>query len=455
MINLKSKTNILTILILLGVVLGALIGHFILFDPNATAEAMAERTSGWNFAGNLVLIRPLKLIAAPLIFTSVILGVTSVGDPKKLGFLGSVTLVFYVSTMILAVGTGVTMGAVAKPGAGVPPEVTEAARAQGLAEDAAAVASGGAPSGNLGSAWAEILRLLVPDNFAEALVNPDYLSIITVCIFLGIGLLVIGEKAKPFMTVVESLHEALMSLVRAILWLMPLGVLLLVAAAVGNMGLGVLASALARYVGTVLGGLGVHMFIMLPLVLWLTTRINPYVYMWRIRQALLTAFGTSSSVATLPVTIETTRDLGGCSKRASGLVLPLGATVNMDGTALYQGIAVIFMYQALTPDIALGFSQYLVIVLTATLSAVGAAGIPGGSLVTTIIILNAVNQTLAANNPGIPLLPPAAGLALILPVDRVLDMCRTAVNVWGDSVGARVLTRLAPDIEEEKAEAFA
>ncbi len=451
MVNLKSKTNILTALILLGVVLGALIGHFFLFDASASPEALAEKTGGWNFAGNLVLIRPLKLIAAPLIFTSVILGVTSVGDPKKLGVLGGVTLVFYVTTMILAVGTGVTMGASVRPGTGVPPEVTEAARAQGAAEATARPDAGG----DLGSAWAEILRLLVPDNFAEALVNPDYLSIITVCIFLGVGLLVVKEKAKPFLDVVESLHEALMALVRAILWLMPLGVLLLVAAAVGNMGLGVLASALATYVATVLGGLGVHMFIMLPMVLWVTTRVNPYVYMWRIRQALLTAFGTSSSVATLPVTIETTRDLGGCSKRASGLVLPLGATVNMDGTALYQGIAVIFMYQALAPDVALGFSQYLVIVLTATLSAVGAAGIPGGSLVTTIIILNAVNQTLAANNPGIPLLSPAAGLALILPVDRVLDMCRTMVNVWGDSVGARVLTRLAPDVEEERAEAFA
>jgi len=233
---------------------------------------------------------------------------------------------------------------------------------------------------------------------------------------------------------------------------MPIGVFFLVAASVGQMGLGTLVDALARYVGTVFLGLGIHMFVTLPLILWLLARTNPFKYLWAIKPALLTAFGTSSSMATLPVTIETTSDLGGCSKRASGLVLPLGATVNMDGTALYQGIAVIFMYQAFGYD--LGFAQYLVIVLTATLSAVGAAGIPGGGLVTTIIILSAVNRTIAAGNPNIEMLPLAAGLGLILPVDRILDMTRTMVNVWGDSVGARIITRLAPDVEEEREKAF-
>lgn len=450
--TLRSRTNLLTLLIVIGVVLGALVGQIFLFDAGASQEALSQATGFWRSAGDIILMRPLKLIAAPLIFTSVLIGVTSVGDPKKLGLLGGATVLFYLLTMIFAVTLGVTLAATLQPGKGMPEEVKQAAAVSGQEQLEARDISTTEGAQDLGSAWGEILRLMIPDNFAQALVTPEYLSIITVTIFLGVGLLVAREKGKPFIKVVESLHEALMILVRAILWLMPIGVFFLVAASVGQMGLSTLVDVLARYVGTVFLGLGLHMFITLPLVLWLLARTNPFKYLWAIKPALLTAFGTSSSMATLPVTIETTSDLGGCSKRASGIVLPLGATINMDGTALYQGIAVIFMYQAFGYD--LGFAQYLVIVLTATLSAVGAAGIPGGGLVTTIIILNAVNQTLAADNPDIPMLSVAAGLGLILPVDRILDMTRTMVNVWGDSVGARIITRLAPDVDEEKEKAF-
>lgn len=449
----RNKTNLLTLLIVIGVVLGALVGELFVFEPGATQEAVKASVGFWQTAGDVILLRPLKLIAVPLIFTSVLIGVSSVGSAKKLGVLGGATLVYYIVTMILAVTVGVTVAALLKPGEGIPPEVQETARAFGAQQMSERAISETAGSEGLGSAWKEILYLLVPDNFARALVAPDYLSIITVTILLAVGLLAAGEKGKPLLTVVESLHEALMILVRAMLWLLPIGVFFLVVASVGSMGLSTLTQALAKYVACVTGGLMFHMFVSLPLVLWLLTRINPFKYLWSIKPALLMAFGTASSMATLPVTIETTRDLGGCSKRASGLVLPLGATVNMDGTALYQGIAVIFMFQAFGYD--LHFAQYLVIVLTATLSAVGAAGIPGGSLVTTIIILNAVNTTLAANDPNIPKLPLAAGLGLILPVDRILDMMRTVVNVWGDAAGARVLTRLAPDVEEEKEKAFA
>ena len=242
-----------------------------------------------------------------------------------------------------------------------------------------------------------------------------------------------------------------MTIVMWVIWLMPLGVFFLVAAAVGQVGLEQLTASLARYVVIVLVGLLFHMFVTLPTVLWLATRSNPFKYMWGIKPALLTAFGTSSSMATLPVTIETAAEAG-CSKRAAGLVLPLGATVNMDGTALYQGITVIFLFQAFGYDLA--FTEYVVVVLTATLAAVGAAGVPGGSLATIMIIITAVNTTLGAQGGDFKPLPVAA-IMLILPVDRFLDMLRTMVNVWGDSVGARIITRLAPDIEEEKEAAFA
>ncbi|TVQ31101.1 MAG: dicarboxylate/amino acid:cation symporter [Phycisphaeraceae bacterium] len=454
----QRKANILTVLILAGVVLGVLIGHFILWDPGLMlldpaerSERIQQNTGWWHAAGDFILMRPLKLIAMPLIFTSVLIGVTGVGDPKRLGVLGGATLVFYLATMIFAVTLGVTLGATLKPGDGVSEDLRAAAATVGE-QHLGQRGLDDPGQQDLGSAWRQILELMIPDNFVGAIVNEHFLSIITVTIVMGIGLLIAGPRGRPFIAVVESLHEALMILVRALLWIMPLGVMFLVAWSVGSMGLANLAGALGKYAGIVALGLGIHMFVTLPLVLWLVGRVNPYKYMWQMRPALFTAFGTASSMATLPVTIESATNLGGCSKRSAGIVLPLGATVNMDGTALYQGIAVIFMFQAFGYD--LHFAQYLAIVLTATLAAVGAAGIPAGGLVTTIIIISAVNSTLAAGDPTIPALPLAAAIGLILPVDRILDMCRTSVNIWGDATGARIITRLAPDDVEEKEKAF-
>lgn len=437
-----SKENLLTILIVVALVLGALVGQFLLHDPSATKEKMEQAVQPWKVAGDLVLIRPLMLIIIPLIFTSVLTGVTSIGDPKKLGVLGGATLIFYVVTMVFAVTTGVTLAWLFNPGGAA----TSLAATQ-VADAAATLPS--APAGGLGAAWLQILYLLVPNNFFSAAANNETLSIITATIALGIAITVIGTKARPFVVVVESLHEILMTLVRWILWLLPIGVFFLVAWAVGRMGLKELFDSLKWYVLVVFAGLAIHMFGTLPLVLWALTKINPFKYLWSMKPALLMAFGSASSLATMPVTITTSVTKGGCSRRASGLVLPLGATVNMDGTALYQGVAVIFLFQAF--GIELHFTQYLVIVLTATLAAVGAAGVPGGSIATTLIVIAAVNTTLAAT-PGVPVLPLSA-IGIILGVDRILDMCRTTVNVWGDSVGARIITRIAPDDPDPAKEA--
>jgi len=436
----RKSTNLLTILVLVALVLGAIIGQFFLYEPGATPERVEEVVGPWKTAGDLLFIRPLKLMIIPLVFTSVLIGITSVGDPKKLGLIGGATVVFYVSTMILAVGLGVSLAALFTPGGGFPPEQLI---------DAGQIASDDAPAGSLTSAWVELLQQMVPDNFLGAAVDAAALSVITATILLGVALVANGDKSRPFIEIVESLHEALMTVIRWVLWLMPIGVVFLVAAAVGQVGFGTLFEALGKYVAVVLVGLLIHSMITLPAVLAAFTRVNPYRYLWDMRPALITAFSTSSSMATLPVTIETAADQAGCSRRAAGIVLPLGATVNMDGTALYQGIAVIFLFQAYGLD--LGFAEYLVIVLTATLSAVGAAGIPGGGIPIMMIIIAAVNTTLVGAGKA-PL--PESAIALILPVDRILDMCRTTVNVWGDSVGARVVTRLAPDIDREKEAAF-
>ncbi len=447
-----SKRLLLTILIFAGLILGALIGQFMLFDPQASIEKVNQTVGFFELAGKYVFIRPLMLIVVPLVFTSVLTGVVSIGDPKKLGLLGGATLAFYVITMLMAVGVGVTLGATTKPGVGIDQALiasTQVAGEERVESIKQKQASEGGGEG-IGAAWKKILDQMIPDNFLKAGAEGQALSIITATMLLGIGLVAVGDRAGPFVGAVESLHEALMTLVRWIIWLMPIGVMFLMAGAVGRTGIHAMFASLAKYVVVVIIGLGIHSFITLPVVLFLFTRTNPYKFIWNMRPALLMAFGTASSMATLPVTIETARDYGGCSKRATGLVLPLGATVNMDGTALYQGIAVIFMFQAFGYELHL--AEYLVIVLTATLSAVGAAGVPGGSLATIMIIIAAVNTTLAGTGKD-PLPPEAIGL--IIGVDRILDMCRTMVNVLGDSVGARIITRLAPDLEESRERAFA
>jgi Na+/H+-dicarboxylate symporter len=442
-----SKRNLLTGLIFAGLVLGVLIGHFFLFKKEPTESDMAT-VQAWQTAGRIVFLRPLQLLIVPLIFTSVLTGITSIGDPKKLGLLGGATIFYYTVTMIIAVGLGVTLAILTNPGAGLTGVDLQATLAAG-ADLASRAPEGGATQG-LGNAWLAIVYQMVPNNFLQSAVEVQALSIITATMLLGVGVVAVGQKAEPFRIAVEGLHEVLMTIVMWVIWLMPLGVMLLVAASVGQVGLRTLTESLARYVVIVLGGLGIHMFVTLTVILWLATRTNPFRYMWNIKTALLTAFGTSSSMATLPVTIETAAEAG-CSRRAAGLVLPLGATVNMDGTALYQGITVIFLFQAFGYD--LHMTEYVVVVLTATLAAVGAAGVPGGSLATIMIIITAVNTTLGAQGGDFEPLPLAA-VALILPVDRFLDMCRTMVNVWGDSVGARIITRLAPDIDEAREKAF-
>jgi solute carrier family 1 (high affinity glutamate transporter) protein 1 len=235
-----------------------------------------------------------------------------------------------------------------------------------------------------------------------------------------------------------------------VIWLTPIGVFLLVAGTVGRIGLGELLGPLSRYMATVLVGLAIHAFIVLPLVLRLFAGGNPYRFMWRMKRALLTAFGTDSSSATLPVTIETAQEEAGCSRRASGFVLPLGSTINMDGTALYEAVAVVFLFQFFGID--LSFTELVVVVITATLAAIGAAGIPSAGLVTMVIVITAVNTSLAGR--GAEALPLSA-IGILLGVDRILDMCRTTVNVWGDAVGAKIITRIAPDEEPGDAPAEA
>ncbi len=439
------RGSLLTVLILIGLVAGALFGRYVLLG---SMEPSAE--DHWTRqAGELILVRPLLLLIVPLVFVSVVVAVASIGDPIRLGVVGCSTVLYYLVTMLVAATLGAVLVATFRPG-DLPQETLSELRGgaeQDLAAhpDVAGSIERARTEGQdeLGGAWLEMLRRIVPANLVAEMTGGRTLGVMLFALLLGLALAAAGEPAQPAVRVFESLLDAMLRVVRWLIWLVPAGVFLLSAWTVGRSGFDDLVGPLAKYVGLVVAGLFIHAAIVLPAVLALATRQNPYRFMWQMRRALLTAFGTASSPASLPVTLESALAEGGCSRRAAGLVLPLGAAVNLNGTALCEAIAVVFLFQLW--GIPLNFGELVIVVMTAALAAVGAAGLPGAGAVTTLIVISAVNKALEGHGLPESELLPAAAIGVILGVDRVLEMCRSAANVWGDAVGAKIMTRLAPD----------
>lgn len=438
----------LTLWILIGLVAGAVLGQ-VLFQHYDGAVPTTWIAS-LNLVGNTIFMGLLKMVLIPLVAASVIVGVNAIGDPARLGRVGGLTVAYYFGTMLVAVVTGLIMVSLIMPGdpsgdgSGLGLGIIgsgEAAYAETSGDMRSRVETTG-QAGMLG-AFANLIKQLIPSNPLGAAADFQLLPVIAFSIILGVALAAGGSATRPAVQFFEALLDAVMRIVDWILRLAPIGVFALVAWTVARIGLGSLFGPLAAYVSTVIGALLIHALITLPLVFWLCLRLSPWPYLRGMRPALMTAFGTDSSSATLPVTIESA-EASGASKRASQFVLPLGATINMDGTALYEAVAVVFLFQAYGID--LGSAELVLIAITATLAAVGAAGIPSAGLVTMVIVVEAVNNSLGAV-PGAATLPIAA-VGLILGIDRLLDMCRTVVNVWGDAVGARIITRFAPDDPE-------
>ncbi|MBH07130.1 MAG: sodium:dicarboxylate symporter [Phycisphaeraceae bacterium] len=445
-----SKHTILTIGILAGLIFGGVVGQvmFTAYGGNVPTAAL----EGFKFIGDTFFIGLLKMVLIPLVVSSVIVGVATIGDPSQLGRVGGWTVLYYLCTMVIAVVLGVFLVTTVAPGdpnrdgSGIGPEVIakgEAAyghegelKRQRIEKKAEAGRHGVA--GALWESFRNIAKQLIPANPIGAAAKGQILPVIAFSLILGIVLTSIGARGQPLIDVFRSLFAAIMKLVDWILWLAPMGVFCLVTWTVARLGGEELLRPLAKYMVVVVAGLLVHGLIVLPLVLWVFGRTNPYVFICQMREALMTAFGTDSSSATLPVTMECAEQLGGVSKKSAGFVLPLGATINMDGTALYEAVAVVFLFQCY--GIELGTTELAVIVVTATLAAVGAAGIPSAGLVTMVIVVEAVNNSLGGDKTL-----PLAAVGIIIGVDRILDMCRTTVNVWGDAVGAKIITRIAPD----------
>lgn len=386
--------------ILLGLIAGLILGH----------NASYIKPLGALF------IRLLKMIIVPLIFASVVMGVASIGDIRYLGRIGGKTLAYYLTTTGLSVLLGLVLVNLIRPGVGA--EIGLSGVPERLQK--------GPPS------LLDTMMGIIPVNPFKALAEMDVLSIIAFALLFGGVLTTLGERGATILGFFDGLNEIMMRITALVMRLAPIGVFALMADMVGSTGLDIL-QPLAKYMAVVLLGLFIHGVGTLPFLLWLVGRVHPLSFARHMSPALATSFSTSSSSATLPLTMECIEENAGVPNRVASFVLPLGATVNMDGTALYESVAALFIAQAY--GFPLTLSAQMVIFLTATLAAIGAAGIPGAGLVTMAIVLNAV---------GLPL----EGIGLILAVDRVLDMCRTTVNVWGDAVGAAVIARSEGDLLE-------
>ncbi|HOE96268.1 MAG TPA: dicarboxylate/amino acid:cation symporter [Candidatus Sumerlaeota bacterium] len=399
-----------------------------------------------SYIGSDIFMGLLKMLIMPLIVSSVIVGVTSAGDFSRLGRMAGMTFCYFFSTMLLAVALGLVLVSVIQPGRGFfdgpggdearATYLTMGAERRGEMEAMHATEGVDSPKTTMDALMGILIRM-VPNNPVDDLARGQTLPVIVFSIFFGIILSMIGPSGRPLIDLMRALMDVMIKMTEYVLCLAPVGVFFLVGRAVAGIGLETFAQKIGVYMFTVIAGLLLHGFVVLPLILWIFGRTNPWRFTIAMREALLLAFSTASSSATLPVTIDCAQTRGGCSRRASGFVLPLGSTVNMDGTALYEAVAVVFLAQAFSGG-AIPLSDLIILALTATLAAVGAAGIPEAGLTTMIIVITAVNAG------GTVYIPPAA-IGLILGVDRILDMTRTMINVWGDAVGARIITRREPD----------
>jgi Na+/H+-dicarboxylate symporter len=400
--------------ILIGMGLGVLVGLAVnesVSVPGLSFIDEPARVVLGPFLGPVgqVFIKLLKMLIVPLIVASMVMGVARVGDIRKLGSLGGRTFAFYVLTTFASVLVGLILVNIVRPGVGgsslggVVPDVVDTPVSVG-----------------------SILINMIPDNPIKAAAEGDILPLIIFSLLLGAVLTTLGKRAEALVGFFDSLNEAMMKLTDWVIRLTPVGVFALIATVVAETGPGIFANV-GRYMLTVLLGLAVHALVTLPLLLKFAGGVSPRVYAARISPALTTAFSTASSSATLPLTMECVEVESGVSKRVSSFVLPLGATINMDGTALYESVAAVFIAQLYGIDLSLG--QQVVIFFTATLAAIGAAGIPSAGLVTMAIVLKAV---------GLPL----DGIGIIIAVDRILDMFRTSINVWGDATGCVVISRM-------------
>jgi len=398
----KIKGNLLTqilIAFVIAIILGLIFGESInVLQP----------------LGDLFL-RLIKFIIAPLVLATLVIGVASIGDPKSLGRVGSKTIAYYLITTAIAILIGLSVAFMISPGKGLsvettPPSEVEINETEGVIQT---------------------FLNIVPENPFTALAEGDILQIIFFAIFLGLAITLLGKKAEPVYNFFEAFSEVMMKITGIIMKFAPIGILGLVAPVIGEYGPEVLLPLLKIIIAVAIACV-LHAIIVYSLSVKVFANMRPLTFFRGISPAAIIAFSTASSAATLPVTIKNTQENLGVSNKISSFVLPLGATINMDGTAIYQGVAVMFIAQFYGIDMSV--MQLTTVVITTVLASIGTAGVPGAGMIMLAMVLSAI---------GLPL----EGIALIAGIDRILDMFRTSINIVGDASAAVVVAGTEDEID--------
>jgi DAACS family dicarboxylate/amino acid:cation (Na+ or H+) symporter len=404
--------------ILIGLTLGAIVG----VTSNLTIGSQNIQGVVSNFTEPVgrMWLSALIMVVIPLIIATLSLGVAGLGDLKTLGRIGLITILSFLMLTALSTSLGLTVMNIVQPGAGLDPAVRdrlmetykgEAKGAMGLAE---------------GKFGVDLFVRMIPRNPIQAMANGEMLAVIVFALMIGVAMTIISkEKAEPMVRFMESLGHIVVAIIELVMKIAPIGVFCLIFSVTARFGYDLLLQLL-KYVVAVVGSLVIFQFIVYPIVLKLLARRNPLEFFRKIEVVMLTAFSTSSSNATLPTTMRVGQEQLGLPREIAGFVLPLGATMNMNGTALFEGATVLFLAQVFGVQLSLG--AQLVVVLMSVITAIGVAGIPGGSIPLLMMVLGLV---------GVPM----EGIAIILGVDRILDMCRTVLNVTGDLVTATIVER--------------
>ena len=420
--------------ILIGMVLGILFGFLM-----TGFEWGKELVMDWVSPFGTIFIKLLKLIAIPLILASLIKGISDLKDISKFKNIGLRTIGIYIGTTTVAIVLGLILVNALQPGDGISEE-TITKLTETYASDSGVTAKLEEANRQRNVGPLKFLEDMVPDNAVSALGNNRLmLQVIFFTIFMGISMLLIGEKrAKPLKDFFDSLNDVVLKMVDLIMLIAPYAVFALLANVVVSSSDPEILLALLKYAGVVVLGL-LLMIVFYCILVSVLAKKNPFWFLKQLSPAQLLAFSTSSSAATLPVTMERVEEHIGVDKEVSSFVLPVGATINMDGTSLYQGVAAVFIAQALAFDLPLG--AQLTIVLTALLASIGTAAVPGAGMVMLVIVLESV---------GFPADKYAVGLALIFAVDRPLDMLRTVINVTGDATVSTIVAKSVGKLGEPK-----
>ncbi len=409
----------LTVRILIGMAAGLLVGTLVQVaaggPPPVDSALRAFLVDGVFYVFGAIFIQSLKLLVVPLVLVSLVCGASNLSDGAAMGRIGGKALVLYVMTTAIAVTLAMAVALIVAPGAGV--------EFQGTVE----YEPGAAPS------FVQVLINIFPDNPIAAMAEGNMLQVIVFALLLGVALAWSGEPGQRVKALFEDLNAVIMRLITMLIALTPYGVFFLMARLGSTVGLAEIVS-LAKYFFTVAGVLVLHAAVVYPTLLLLFARLSPLRFYSKIRNVMLVAFSTSSSGATLPVTLRTVEERLGVHNEAASFTVPLGATINMDGTAIMQGVATVFIAQFYGVDLT--GAQMMMVVLTATMASIGTAGVPGVGLIMLTMVLGQVGL-------------PTEGIMLIIGVDRLLDMMRTAVNVSGDAMVATIVARSEGRFDED------